>query len=515
MSNIADEPHAPVKLWDVTKRGHLVALNMDNTETTVSYYNATTQAIEFLSFPTCLVEDHAAATPSFRICTLVEHTTGLHSAFPATNGSYFRIHDTPTTRTWTYLVHAWETAPTSIATFRGPIPRATLQAAGIADVRGYWHLNHKPADLRRIATASAYQLLAIYLARVIHAVDAILAPNPGMPRVRSVVAVISHAYAASGLEAGLKQILHVLPGQVDLFRAVYREFGAVHAHALDQTAECLRAPLTVLFADYTSTCFTANTMVVPVGDFVKEVPGAALGPVCDAGDGRPVFDANGESTADRVARAWVAHLETDPASTLAHVSDIILSGTWPPALVDRITAAALSTNHVSTPHALPRRVHVGGANRAAAAVLLQQHSTCTCGTRHPFRIRCDLVAHDRVAGGPRVVPGTLDPGAPARQPAAGGWAYATARRNEVVLLGRASEVHVHERGYDVEGMCISRVDPRNLGARPVGLPRGRFVKRAVPGGWVVKGCRDPRAVRKLHSGDDVVLDYYVQDKKWF
>ncbi|KAJ3360689.1 hypothetical protein GGF32_008084 [Allomyces javanicus] len=493
-------------------------LDMDNTETKIGYFNATTQTIEYLSFPTCLFEDHATATPTFRICTPVEHATTLRAALPATNDTHLRIHDTPTTRTWTYLVRAWDTAPTSIATFLAPVPRAAIQAAGIADVRGYWHLHHKPADLRRIATSSTSQLLAIYLARVIHAVDAILAPNPGMSRVRSVVAVIPHAYETSGLEAGLKQILHVLPGQVGLFRAVYREFGAVHAHALDQTAECLRAPLTVLFADYTSTCFTANTMVVPVGDFVKEVPGAVLGPVCDTGDSTtPVLDKNGESTAGRVARAWVAHLESDPTATLAHVSDIILSGTWPPALIDRISAAAtaLSTDRDATPHALPRRVHIGGASRAAAAVLLQQHSTCTCGTRHPFRIRCDLISHDRVRGGPRVIAGTLDPGAPARQPTAEGWAYATARRNELVLLGRASEVHVHERGYDVDGVCIPRVDPRNLAARPVGVPRGRFVKRAVPRGWVVKGCRDPRAVRKLHSGDDVVLDYYVQDKKWF
>ncbi|KNE62386.1 hypothetical protein AMAG_18861 [Allomyces macrogynus ATCC 38327] len=201
------------------------------------------------------------------------------------------------------------------------------------------------------------------------------------PRVRSVVAVVPHTYAASGIEAGLQQILHVLPGQVDLFRAVYREFGAVHAHALDQTAECLRTPLTVLYAGYTSTCFTANTMIAPVGDFVKEVPGAAFGPVCDAGDHTPVHAKNGESTADRVARAWVAHLESDPASTLAHVSDIILSGTWPSALADRITAAAaLSTDRDSTPHALPRpRALAGRGTRSGSGAISSRTTALPVG----------------------------------------------------------------------------------------------------------------------------------------
>ncbi|KAI9178925.1 hypothetical protein H9P43_005587 [Blastocladiella emersonii ATCC 22665] len=559
-----------MRLWDVGARGLLISYELGAAKTTVGYVNATTDQVEYLTLPACLVERPGAAQ-RFALCDYAVDDAVLARATPAPERvsfadgsdpadfvgadkalpphfSYLHATDAPDgSRAWTNLAQAVERDVTGVYAFRAPVTRAELkQGGGIADVRAYWQL-HKPADLHRVATFTPPQLLAIYLSRVFDAVArhintrAVRAEDRGT--VSSVLPVVPQWYEANDVEkrvrgavAALASGSTVRPGTpVEVLRFIYREYSSIHATALDQLGECLHTPLTVLHVHYARGCFSAKYTAAPLSSFLEMVPGGA-DPTC--GTGAPLDGvAGGDTVSDRALAVWQAQLD---ANQLNGVSDVIFSGDrWAArpgtadALASLIRTLAAQTLDVPRPHDLAIRVHAAHdldrtALRAAATVLLQQHATCTCGKRHPFLVRCEVAtvgerAEVAAASTDAQLPVPLDLTKPADGRPAHVYAlhdlYARVTANSrvpiVKYLGEsAGAVAVTERGLELGGdRSAVRVDPKDVTRRAT--PRYRMFKAQVPPGWVVRGCLNTRALPILHSGRDVVLNYYVVDKRWF
>jgi hypothetical protein len=547
--------HAPQKLWSTPSRGLLVGEDIGNTETQLAWYDERTLLAHSRTFPTCLKQTWKGGNHHMRfdLCEFGEYETarkqGIQIYAPVRNllheskkefksGLQYASVDHET-RLWFNLVLGLEDGLNTTLAFGmvPPIPRISLKAAGVQDLRRFWEL-HRPKNVYDIESMVPAQLYTIFLGLIHRQVEEQHLKNSRSTelfRVGSVLPIVPYSYFLGNMEPLIRAMYACLTtgapsGEnpkavkgVDVLRFMYREFTNIHTLYLDQMGECLHSNLTVLLLDMGRTCVSIQYIQVQLGHFPKILHRRGVYPrLC----GNP---------AETVSQ-W---LHSADATQLQEVTDVIFSGGgWQtvPALrnsVELILQAMSKT--IELPRGLPVRFHPSRAInpkdlpiRGAKAILHQQYGYCTCGQRQTFYLRCDIVYETRGTA-PVIIPSFASATTPLKidmmKPT---YKYVYSlydlfarkkRRTQYLsTLPVQGELEFHERGINTpfhqgQGSCALRVDPGDM--KRSQIPKYRIYKKQVPQRWIVEGCLNVEILPILQSSGNVVLNYYVVDKRWY